>query len=113
MTHGLRRSLEPRRGRSLISLVGHIGRRGDTRGAGDNPWDNLSGSLGLEYYVIPFAGLINFNYSRSKNGSSADPRGCIKPFTPKIAKFKTEEKILNFILRNCQKQTAPLESTLQ
>ena len=25
------------------------------------------------------------------------------PFTPKSAKFKTDEKILNFILQNCQK----------
>ena len=29
------------------------------------------------------------------------------------AKFKTEEKILNFILHNCKKQTAPRESTAQ
>ena len=35
----------------------------------------------------------------------------INPFTPKSAKIKTEEKILNFILRNCQKQTAPSETT--
>ena len=27
----------------------------------------------------------------------------LNPFTPKSAKFKTEEKILNFILQNCQK----------
>ena len=37
----------------------------------------------------------------------------INPFTPKSAKFKTEEKILNFILKNCQNQTAPLHSTAQ
>ena len=34
--------------------------------------------------------------------------GCFNPFTPKSAKFKTEEKILKFMLQNCQKQTAPL-----
>ena len=32
----------------------------------------------------------------------------INPFTP-----KTEEKILNFILQHCHKQTAPHESTGQ
>ena len=37
----------------------------------------------------------------------------INPFTPKSAKFKTEEKIWNFIFQNCQKQTEPLESTAQ
>ena len=35
----------------------------------------------------------------------------VNPFTPKSAKFKTELKILNFMLHNCQKQTVPLEST--
>ena len=35
------------------------------------------------------------------------------PFTPKSAKFKTEKKILNFILQKCQNQTAPPESTAQ
>ena len=37
----------------------------------------------------------------------------LNPFTSKSAKFKTEGKTLNFILQNCQKQTAPLESTAQ
>ena len=37
----------------------------------------------------------------------------LNPFTPKSAKFKIEEKILNFILQNCQKQTAPHEGTAQ
>ena len=37
----------------------------------------------------------------------------MNPFTPKRAKFKTDEKNLNFILQICQKQTAPLESTAQ
>ena len=32
------------------------------------------------------------------------------PLVPKSAKFKIEGKILNFILQNCQKQTAPLET---
>ena len=31
----------------------------------------------------------------------------------KSAKLKTEENILNLVLQNCQKQTAPLESTAQ
>ena len=35
------------------------------------------------------------------------------PFTPKSAKFKTEEKFLNFISKHCQNQTPPLESTAQ
>ena len=35
------------------------------------------------------------------------------PFTPKSAKLKTEGKFLNFILQNCQKQTASHESTSQ
>ena len=33
------------------------------------------------------------------------------PFIPKSAKFKTQGKNWNFILQNCQKDTAPLEST--
>ena len=37
----------------------------------------------------------------------------INPLTPKGAKLKIEKKILNLILQNCQKQTAPLESTAQ
>ena len=37
----------------------------------------------------------------------------INSFTPKSAKFKTEETILNFILQNCQKQTVPHGSTSQ
>ena len=32
------------------------------------------------------------------------------PFTPNSAKVKTEEKVLNFILQNCKKQTVPHES---
>ena len=35
------------------------------------------------------------------------------PSTPMSAKFKTEENILNFILQNCQEQTAPHGSTAQ
>ena len=35
------------------------------------------------------------------------------PFTSKNAKFRTEEKVLNFILYNCPKQTVPHESTTQ
>ena len=35
----------------------------------------------------------------------------LNPFTPKSAKFKTEEEILNFFLQHCQKQRAPLEGT--
>ena len=38
---------------------------------------------------------------------------CFNSFTPKSAKFKTEETILNFILQNCQKQTIPHDSTAQ
>ena len=38
----------------------------------------------------------------------------VNPFTtPKSAKFKTEEQILNLILQNCQKQIVPLERTAQ
>ena len=41
----------------------------------------------------------------------------INPFHSQEYKFKTEENILNFILnfilQNVQKQTAPLESTAQ
>ena len=39
--------------------------------------------------------------------------GRVNPFTPKSAKLKTEEKIRNFILKNCKKQTVPNESTAQ
>ena len=35
----------------------------------------------------------------------------LNPFTPKSAKFKTEEEIVNFVLQDCQKQTGPLECT--
>ena len=35
----------------------------------------------------------------------------LNPFTPKGAKFKTDEKLLNYIFQYCQKQTAPHEST--
>ena len=35
------------------------------------------------------------------------------PFTPKSAKLKTEEKLLNFILQNSKKQTVSQESTTQ
>ena len=41
------------------------------------------------------------------------PSPTLNSFTPKSAKFKTELKILNAILQNCQKQTALLESTAQ
>ena len=41
------------------------------------------------------------------------PPPSFNPFTPKRAKFKTEKKILNFILQNCQKQREPHESTAQ
>ena len=37
----------------------------------------------------------------------------INPFTPKSAKFKIKEKIVNVILQICQKQTARNESTAQ
>ena len=46
-------------------------------------------------------------------GRTGQEQNQVNPFTPKSAKFKTEEKILNFALQNCQKQTAPLESTAQ
>ena len=35
------------------------------------------------------------------------------PFTPKSAKLKIQEYIVNFILKNCQQQTAPPETTAQ
>ena len=35
------------------------------------------------------------------------------PIVLRSAKFKTEEKVLSFILQNCQKQTEPHESTAQ
>ena len=37
----------------------------------------------------------------------------VNTFTPKSVKFKTKETIFNFVLQNCQQQTAPLESTAQ
>ena len=40
-------------------------------------------------------------------------RKTVSPFTPKSAKFKTDGKILNLILQNCQKQTVSYESTAQ
>ena len=39
-------------------------------------------------------------------------KGNIKPFTHKSAKFKTDEKLLNFILKNCQKQTVTPSTTV-
>ena len=46
--------------------------------------------------IIMFIGMLKFN-----------------PFTPKSAKFKIKKKLLNFILQDCQKQTASHESTAQ
>ena len=37
----------------------------------------------------------------------------LHPFTPKSAKFKSEQTILNFLLQNCKKQTVPHENTAQ
>ena len=45
--------------------------------------------------------------------SSTSGKRTFNPFTPKSAKFKTEGKVLKFILQRFQKQTVPLESTAQ
>ena len=42
-----------------------------------------------------------------------DPKNRFNPFTPKSAKFQTDKKIVNFILKNGEKQTPPLENTAQ
>ena len=53
-----------------------------------------------------------FIFSKHHDSKNALSRGILNPFTPKSAKSKNDEKIQNFILQNCQKQTSPLESTL-
>ena len=82
------------------------------------------GSQGQECFVILFrfgnfaarlfekTNEINKRYPVWKHIVS-DESNYFNPFTPKRARFKTEEKILNFILQNYQKETAPLESTAQ
>ena len=82
----------------------------------------------LEVYLVLFLNehtLVKSNKSLPQKGPSYSITGaffhhqlfflyCLdffNPFTPKSAKFQTEERIMNFILQNGQKQTVPLEST--
>ena len=60
-----------------------------------------------------YTGMCNAAYCSRFCISNCMGPNKINPFTPNSAKLKTEEKILNFILQRCKKQTAPLESTVQ
>ena len=54
-----------------------------------------------------------FKNAASDISRALEEKRLFNHYTPSRAKFKTEGKILNFILQNWQKQTVPHESTAQ